>query len=258
MKNCNDKKLNNLHRLRDYIVKREEAIKISEQNQIREQNQNLEQFCCFLERKGFGWYPSSFCDFRPILVSRRKVMEHHGVQVPAAFIEPNSWILSDDASIYHPLDDKAFDHSWHHWVNGYVFHDDLTEKWGTKITFESCRRLPMRIFGNYSDRHYLIELKIHCAIAGEYQVEVFFMNSPNEDVLKLMEINKGIPTVLAAAGAGCGELVNKLLDGRSAQLGVKYAIVNKIQGYANCGGDLRIGDNSCETCNLWVKPDFTL
>jgi len=252
-----DAKKTGLYAFKEYLDKlNEEHI-----NQALEQNQNLEQFCSFLDRKAFGWHPSSSFDLRPILVSRRKVMEHRGVQIPAAYIEPNIWILSDEASPWHYLDDKAFYCSWHHWVNGFVLHDDLTGKWGTKITFKSCRRLPLNIFSNSRccNRHYHIELKIHCAIAGEYRVEVFFINNSNKNVVQFMQINKSIPTVFAASRAGCGDLVTKLIDGHSAQLGVKYAIANKIIGYTNCGGDLRIGSEGHETCNLWdLKKTPTL
>jgi hypothetical protein len=192
-----------------------------------------------------GWYPSSCFDLRPILVSRKAVMQAAGVVVPADYREPDLWILSDACGpfirpCYAPVSPQVS----RYWQPGFVFLDDHR----TRIEFTGCVPLPRLRFGGHApqlcDRiSYFLTVSVTCDIGGKYSMNLLFLNA---DDARVYEFILGRPLKLnhlAWGGGFCSEFVMDLCQNpaRALELGAKWVFCEQhLNGYRDCGGRLGI------------------
>jgi hypothetical protein len=240
--------------LKDFQARSQAQSKLRDKQQERERSFTPELQSILKGAKHAAWYPSSFDDLRPILVSRVAVMQHSGVNVPTGYQEPDLWILSDDAGCYHPLDNKNNPRSWHHWKPGFLFLHDAT----TNIIFTECLPLRSLDLRGGIGRNYLLTLHIACHIAGEYSMRVLFLNAddrsvyddvivPYRVILSHVAFSHGMCSEFVGHLNADPELLNQLHAVKWAFCGPELHV-----GFHDCGGQLEIGEPSWPV-SLWQK-----
>jgi hypothetical protein len=195
--------------------------------------------------KNVGWYPSCCFDLRPILVSRKAVMQAKGVVVPADYRQPDLWILSDACgpfirSCYAPVSPQVS----RYWQSGFVFLDDHR----TRIEFTGCVPLPgLRLRGHNTQLcdgiSYFLTVSVTCHIGEKYSMNLLFLNADDARVYEFICDRQLKQTHLAWGGGFCSEFVMDLYHNQARvwELGAKWAFCEQhLNGYRDCGGRLGI------------------
>lgn len=157
-------------------------------------------------KANFGWQPSAYLDFLPILISRRRVLTGRGVALPDDYREPSAWLFSDCIDLCDPWSPQ----SANRWRAGYRLLDERR----TKITIRECWRMPAERRGYHSYQSFALLLQIACDEGGNYEMPLIYLNRENESVWeqlqRLLPLQPGALTHLAWTVAGAGEFANSL------------------------------------------------
>jgi hypothetical protein len=200
-----------------------------------------------------GWHASASDLLRPVLNSRRKVMEALNVNVPIDYSEVDFWILSNRTLVDNPLGNQGDGQPWLHWKVGYEWRDC-----DTFASMADCVKLDsVDDCGNNND--YYIELDVRDDLAGDFSIKIVYLNHDYVSVKQRWIDPSGINISHTAWAAPLGNEPDVITLGlHGYNLSPKWTLnplggMNSAEGFRCCGGPLLIGSDDEPCVDLWER-----
>jgi|GEM_PF-6662849 len=200
-----------------------------------------------------GWHASASDILRPVLNSRRKVMEVLNVNVPENYSEVDFWILSNRNVDDNPLSNQENPQSWQHWKVGYEWRDP-----STSVSMTDCVKLDS-VDRHYNQNDYYLELRIRDDLAGDFSIRIIHLNHDYVSVKERWIDPPGInishtawttplsdePSAIALGLHGYDLRPNWTFN--------PHGEMNATEGFSSCGGPLLFGSDDEPHVDLWRR-----